>query len=668
MHKQSGDSLAQTVLTCLYIVDGAVNKEKDEYLNAVIMSTKNSCSSVLEFVNEARVFEEEDFVPLRYGYRLGNESVVTTSSEELKDESLLQCTIAQLDIIIDCPTSTINKFSEIQLNDQIEKSQGENVSHIHIQNSAIITKIKSHPSQTELDTSRCMVCISALRKRMVVRRNMERVFARIAHSQVALKGTHNKSDIQHCLNEVIKSIQEIDDCHEYSQYLVGFNGDVSRRMLGPTPVRKSTVISPQKAYEELLLMFTQMLKACDVMDCKSFDDLVEFIQDFCASNVGVLPRSLLWLIISGREEGLLGDLILKAMSGNHIDLSKSTSLSNFISTKALDPVTKLLRAYCSNPGRQRRKLQNCISAWSDTFAITSNVDRQDDTKDVVKTSGSGLENTWWGENLSFAWVEDTVIKQEIWYLFYGFTLELYDSNEYLSIYCYLEYCIGRLINGMELRRGSVQEAMKKTNAANTFPLNDTSAYGESMRSLTFDILLWSVKRFMCQGYVRLLVGIKKTMSLTASCRRNFATDLPDYYNKEVERYHQRFSCLWGIPHPEAVTYDDFVAATSAEEYVAEDLYHLALPCFNQARNLITQLKSIVPHQESVIHVSNLSPSIERFCRFKDEIARLERIAIKTEIATNVLIKRCSREDNDLNVHFEFDSHSFFASCHIYSKL
>ena len=228
---------------------------------------------------------------------------------------------------------------------------------------------------------RWITCISALRKRLHLLRLSQRIFKMITDSN-----DMNVLEIKHSLQDSISTIEEIsDDCLDFSDFIVGFNCEVSRRMVGPAPVRKCTLLPSSEAYIMFKTSFSLMLDACNVMSCKTFDQLVWFIQKYCDEDVGILPRSFLWLVIFRNGGSWLKKLIFKALYVPGVDLISLKSIHDFVSERVLDPATMLLKAYCSNPGRQRRHLANSFNAWADLLTSSVNLDKQLE-KTVRKTN------------------------------------------------------------------------------------------------------------------------------------------------------------------------------------------------------------------------------------------------------------------------------------------
>merc|ERR1719430_1117272 len=66
-----GHSLAQTVLTCLYLHHP--DKVEDPVLRAALITLLRLVEVIKDLIGQAGVYEEEDFQPLTYGFKLCSE-------------------------------------------------------------------------------------------------------------------------------------------------------------------------------------------------------------------------------------------------------------------------------------------------------------------------------------------------------------------------------------------------------------------------------------------------------------------------------------------------------------------------------------------------------------------------------------------------------------------
>ena len=87
-----GHSLAQTVFTNLYLHN--VHEVEDSAMKAFSVAVLKIVALVKDFVNRGGVFEEEDFQPTSYGFKLCTEvseqrcgGMLREAEEELKDNS-----------------------------------------------------------------------------------------------------------------------------------------------------------------------------------------------------------------------------------------------------------------------------------------------------------------------------------------------------------------------------------------------------------------------------------------------------------------------------------------------------------------------------------------------------------------------------------------------------
>ena len=85
-----GHSLAQTVFTNLYLHQ--IDKIEDNVIRNFSLATLKVVDIVKDFIAKGNVFEEEDFQPLTYGFKLGSEvrfSTIFLSTRCTHEGSLL---------------------------------------------------------------------------------------------------------------------------------------------------------------------------------------------------------------------------------------------------------------------------------------------------------------------------------------------------------------------------------------------------------------------------------------------------------------------------------------------------------------------------------------------------------------------------------------------------
>jgi len=430
-------------------------------------------------------------------------------------------------------------------------------------------------------------------------------------------------------------------------------------MLGPAVVRSTTILAVPDALLGMRSMLESMITACDACSCTSLAELHDFLEEFCSSDVGALPRSLAWLIVKQDDNMWLLRLIFDALVVPPAKFADKRAFREFVCDSAQDPVLMLMRATCSNPGRQRRMIRQTFHLWAEMFTIANDLDNHEEARAAAATS-DGFQGTWWGEHFALAWVQDTVIKQQISFLMHGFTLELYCANEYSMIYWYLDFLIGRLVHGMELMRTSVEKAMQaeKGKSEDESRVEGSEARNmETLRMLTFNIFIWTAKRLLCQGAVRILSGVMMSEELCPS-----VYTLKDEFNTETERYRQRFECFQTLPHAPLIGHEEYLKGMKSEGHSTSDLLALALPCYTQAREILSQLGGLLQPLEGTPAASE-SPSLKLFHRRRQEVLQMQRVAMTNSIATNVLLRRCESSDGKSKVSFEFESSKhFFTVC------
>ena len=297
----------------------------------------------------------------------------------------------------------------------------------------------------------------------------------------------------------------------------------------------------------------------------------------------------------------------------------------------------------------------------------------------------GLENTWWGDHFCSAWVEETIIKQQIWYLLYGFSLKLYNTSEYIMIYWFLQHSMHSLYMGKEYMKDSVQkvidlpsDSLTHSNVSSLFTngivatVDDLETLHDKKTTYILDSLLWSARRILCLGAIYLLAGIGKS-NLALSHKTKLWTDHADRFTNQRERYRQRFRCFDCLTssdpdswQPRTMTYEqyEYFLAVDVEQISLLDCFKTAMRCYKDARNILAKLKGIKLSEKLT---SDLSPFIDTFRNCKDELDDMERIAVRNGIATRVLLERHASQFENVKINLGFESHRHYFTVSISSR-
>ena len=606
-----GHTLAQTVLTCRLMcsagtgsggcadvvvsastMHGNTKSGENDALAAIVASQRACVARVLDIVAIAKVAEEEDFVCNRYGFVEGDTTHCAAQ---------LFSAIANAEATAATTTTTTAAANAAGTNDIDNKVNQALLGRLKLRWYLLdaFSRIDALP-----DTStplRATASGGDSAKDVEAQEKKKKKETAACCDDIAK--TH-VAQIRTALDACLSALQHVMDLGQVgTPALVSdffFKDKRTRRLLGPSPTAKCTISDTDTAMREMHDTLSAMIRACNVTECTTLDDVRDFVLDFCTRDVGVLPRSLLWLVIRRLSPRVLRTWkvhISGTHTGRETPRDTEDTENKFIEDfeeAAYERIQLLLRAYCGNPGRRRRALRHCVASWAGLYAFAVHSER------------------------ALRWVQATVLRQQIDMLQFGFALELYAEHEYMMVYWYLGHLVNLLTRVMEQQHrdeyGHSHDATRDNN---------------SRLVVAADLALWSLKESLCQGAVRLLAALRKggvAISTSLSSSSSSSSSSSFIYNNEVDRFKQRFGCFDAVPFPRAIAYEEYTQAVDASGRSIAELYRAAMPCFTNARVTAGMLKKLP------------------IARHADEVAVLDRVAAANGIAAQVLLGRCGDDD------------------------
>ncbi|KAK9805435.1 hypothetical protein WJX73_006479 [Symbiochloris irregularis] len=245
----SGDTLAQTVFTCLYLLHPE-RLEQNSLLRAFCKASKATCSIVREIAQLGNVTREEDFLPQGPGLKLDQPprdgAAPTVDSLTAAEERLAQA-------------------------ERVASSQ-----------QATPSGAASEPSHWE-----------ALRCRLRFRRLFIQILYKL-HSAT-------RPDYEAVMRLLPAALLELEhmqatqlaDPSLRDDYTLGFDLEANRGHLGPAPPRIVTPIPLDKAWSYMRSMLQHLMLVCHLIKVESWQMLQGFLQSFAASQPGTIARSAL---------------------------------------------------------------------------------------------------------------------------------------------------------------------------------------------------------------------------------------------------------------------------------------------------------------------------------------------------------------------------------------
>ncbi|XP_075970669.1 N-alpha-acetyltransferase 35 isoform X1 [Anticarsia gemmatalis] len=557
-----GHSLAQTVFTNIYLHQphSIVNKT----LKAYCLAVYKLLDCIRDCINKAQVFEEEDFQPMGYGYRLGSNPQAGNTYDASLEVSEQKC-IAML------------REQEEELNKKARSTDEEDnlwaalaarirFTRMFYQALLLITK---RDSQSGAD---CVALLNGCSEMM-------KVIIRTSG-----KGT--------------QPVENSD-----SPNPMGFEPMINQRLLPPTFPRYIRIKPRPEALQYFDEQVARLRHAWKITSCTSFHTALDFFMEFSRARACILSRSalqLLYLSPSPASTASMAQSNMSAPAGpprpQHafVEILRD-SVKHFVNPPALTPKSPMLStpqarefvenflARCVRPfavllqvcGHNRARQRDKLALLLDEFAA---LQEEAESVDAVVSGAAGT-----GPRACFGtWVLYHVLRIMIAYLLSGLELELYSVHEYHYIFWYLyEFLYGWLISALGRAESLANDATRRDSRDSR-----KRKTKKRVRPYAREGLLCQVMQNMCGGYYKALVAFKLQGKIVAPAAE---------FDNEAVRYKHRFAPL-SVLTPPQVHYHEFCEMTQPLQYENPVILYLGgCKHFQQARSLLESITT--PDQE-----------------------------------------------------------------------
>ncbi|XP_071449323.1 N-alpha-acetyltransferase 35, NatC auxiliary subunit [Hetaerina americana] len=561
-----GHSLAQTVFTNLYL--HKPYQIEDKPIKAFSICILKIVEIFKDFVNRAMVFEEEDFQPMAYGYRL-----VPDISE----------------------ARALGMLREVE-EDLHRRLKG--------------TRARMAESRDAL-TQREHEDLLALYSRIKFTRMLYQALLALGQK----REQSSLSDCQRFLagcTEVLLILQKTTyrgikpelppggGGKNDHPTIMGFDPLVNQRLLPPTFPRYTKIKSRDEALEYFEELLNRLKTVCKITSYNSFHSALDFFIEFSRQSPCILSRSILQLLYLPTCSKVLG-------THNFVDVLRDAA-KNFISPPALMPKSTLLNIpqakeyvdtflnHCVRPfgsliqicghnrARQRDKLAHLLEEFG-------NLQDEAERMDAYLHSLSLNSDTPRPHLACFGtWILYHTLRIMIMYLLSGFELELYSVHEYHYIFWYLsEFLYGWLISALTRADAFLleQEVMVESQKSRGSKKNKIKK--KKNRPYGREITLNQAIQNMCGGYYRAMAGFQLDGKISMPH--------PEFDSEKV-RYEHRFGPFGSLLTPPPVQYSEFkemTCLTPCKQTSSASLYLTGCEQFHQARSLLEMISN--PDQE-----------------------------------------------------------------------
>ncbi|KAL5004056.1 hypothetical protein ScPMuIL_017512 [Solemya velum] len=567
-----GHSLAQTIFTNLYLHNPLVLE--DRCLKAFSICMLKTVDHIREKVNRASVFEEEDFQPMTYGFKLA------------ADVSDMRCTGMMKEVEDDLNRTMKNTRSKAgaERDSATEQEHDEAV--------ALHSRVKFY----------------RLFLTMLLSFGKDRCEGIPQAQKLLSQLSELLPNIRSTVDIGIKPDQTENNKNDYPT-IMGFEPLVNHRLLPPTFPRYTVIRSRPDSINYLDSLLKRLQVATTLPEINSLHIIFDIFKEFSKSSPCVLSRSILQLVLLPPSRRIYGTHTI-------VDFFKD-SIRNFIAppglcqksplynnpqakeyidallTHAVRPLCNLLQITGHNRARQRDK-------WAHILDDLSSLQEEADKVDaflhniLIKSEPGRQHLACFG-----SWVLYYTLQAMISYAISGFELELYATYEYHYVYWYLyELLYAWLISALQRADNFLQEHENYMELQQKGRSNKKNKKKKRLRTLGKEITLAQAQQQMFGGYYKAVRGFEMDGKMKH----------PHFeFDSEEVRYSHRFAPFANVVTPPMIHFAQYKEMSDLRRYEpepsAQSLYGASCKCFHQAKAFLESVPNPSEEIQSLIKVS-----------------------------------------------------------------
>ncbi|XP_001658127.2 N-alpha-acetyltransferase 35, NatC auxiliary subunit isoform X2 [Aedes aegypti] len=560
-----GHSMAQTVLTCLYLHQP--DKIEDKAMKAFAVAIYKIINLIRSFILRARVYEEEDFQPSNYGYDMYVDMTETKACNMLKSAE----------------------------DDWVKKAK-------------------------EVDDAKERDEINALVSRLKFTRLFLQCLVALYPSKNISPSKTEMIDIVKTLNGALELTQVMEKTIEFGTQpdvesdtpnVMGFSMMVNQRLLPPTFPRYTKIKERSTCIQYLSELIHRLKHACKIVHCTNYHSALNFFMDF-SKKFGpcLLSRSILQTLYFPSHYTVFGTKkrtevlkeSAKAFIAPPVLLSENPLSTNPAAINCVDSffaynehTFSVLFEICGyNRARQRDKLGIMLSNFANLQDEAERVDA------YLHSLSMKHENPRQHLACFGTWVLYHCLRAMSFFLLSGLELELYSVHEYLYIFWYLyQFLFGWIVSA--LTRADTFLVEQDYVADNKGPKGSQKKPKVKKRKGKSDgkeIIFNQAMQNMCGGYYKALGGFIG--------EDRIPEPLPMFDNEKV-RFEHRFAPFATLSTPPPMAYSDFkLMKTYLLKSPAEELYAAAAKHFHEARVLLESYPNPDEEWHEIVKVAKMN--------------------------------------------------------------
>ncbi|XP_055627653.1 N-alpha-acetyltransferase 35, NatC auxiliary subunit isoform X2 [Toxorhynchites rutilus septentrionalis] len=574
-----GHSMAQTVLTCLYLHHP--HRIEDKSMKAFSCAVHKLVNLIRNFILRARVYEEEDFQPSTYGYDLCMELSETKACNMLKS--------AEEDLV--------KRIKDVESDKEKEEIN------------ALVCRLKF----TRL-LLQCLVALYPTKTNTSWHASNATANANVSPTKTEM------IDIVKTLNgalELTQIMEKTIDCGTQPEpgsdtpNPIGFSMMVNQRLLPPTFPRYTKIKARSTCILYLAELIQRLKHACKIVHCTNYHSALNFFMDF-SKKFGpcLLSRSILQTLYLPSHDKVFGTKKLtevlkesaKAFIAPPILMPDNPLSTNAAALNCVDSffaynehTFSVLFEICGyNRARQRDKLGIMLSNFLNLQDEAERIDAYLHTL-FMKNENPRHHLACFG-----TWVLYHCLRAMSFFLLSGLELELYSVHEYMYIFWYLyQFLFGWIVSALTRADTFIVEQ--------DFVNDPKGAKGSQKKPKVKkrkgktdakEIIFNQAMQNMCGGYYKALGGF--------IAEERIPEPLPMFDNEKV-RFEHRFAPFATLVTPPPMAYSDFkLMKTYLLKSPPEELYASAAKHFHEARVLLESYPNPDEEWHEIIKVAKMN--------------------------------------------------------------
>lgn len=435
-----GHSLAQTVFINLYL-HSPTNLIVDRSLKAFAVITLKLVDAINDFVNQASVYEEEDFQPKTYNFNLATNISVSKALTMIK--------VAEDELSKKLKSRQVDDEPELHLQALLVRLSFTR--HFFIFLSSFKKQVSASGSQHNNNISSQPLnmkdFLASLRQHLATCETLLKQWSLSTDLGVQPESQPESLTDQNAEEQSDQQQNNNNKC-DYPTIL-GFEPLINQRLLPPSFPRYTKIKSRPEAVDYLTSFLHRLKRLLTITDCLRLGEVLRFLDDFSKMTPScVVSRSMLQLFYLHPSTGLVfGEVpFAKAIKDScrqfirppvlcvgeggvgelpGVDAQTREIVEGFFN-RCLIPFKNVIQTYGNNRARQREKIAIVLKDFGTIIEESVTLDRYLGTK--------------LGHPFVFLqyWVFYHKLALMSQYLLSGFELELYSQHEYAYIFFELE--------------------------------------------------------------------------------------------------------------------------------------------------------------------------------------------------------------------------------------